>query len=42
MFNECCNVFLDRLRPLADGKRDVDMKEAFHEVALDIISKVIL
>ena len=39
-FNECVNAFLDGLRPLADGKTVVDMMEAFHEVALDVISKV--
>ena len=40
MFNECVNAFLDGLRPRADGKTVVDMMEAFHEVALDVISKV--
>ena len=40
MFNECCNTILDGLRPLADGKREVEMKEAFYMVALDSISKV--
>ena len=39
-FNECANAFLEKLRPLADGKTKVSMKEAFHEVALDVISKV--
>ena len=40
MFNEGVNTFLEKLRPLADGKTEVPMKEAFHEVALDVISKV--
>ena len=31
---------MEKLRPLADGKTEVDMKEAFHEAALDVISKV--
>eukprot|EP00731_Ephydatia_muelleri_P028730 Em0020g374a len=40
MFNECVDTFLEGLRPHADGKTEVSMKEAFHEVALDVISKV--
>ena len=40
IFNKCVNTFLEKLRPLADGKTEVPMKEAFHEVALDVISKV--
>eukprot|EP00731_Ephydatia_muelleri_P028768 Em0020g412a len=40
MFNECANTLLERLRPLADGKTEVSMKEAFHEMALDAISKL--
>ena len=40
MFNECVNTFLERLKPLADGKTEVPMKEAFHNMALDVISKV--
>ena len=40
MFNECANTLLERLRPVADGKTEVSMKEAFHEMALDAISKV--
>eukprot|EP00731_Ephydatia_muelleri_P020161 Em0012g986a len=39
-FNECADMFLERLRPYAGGKREVPMKEAFHEVTLDVISKV--
>ena len=42
MFNECVNIFLEKLRPLADGKTEVSMKEAFHDVTLDAISKVCL
>ena len=40
VFNECVDAFLERLRPHADGKTEVSMKEAFHEAALDVISKV--
>ena len=40
LFNECVNTFIEKLRPLADGKTDVPMKEMFHETALDVISKV--
>ena len=40
VFNECVDAFLEGLRPLADGKTEVPMKEAFHEAALDVISKV--
>ena len=40
MFNECVDAFLEGLRPHADGKTEVSMKEAFHEAALDVISKV--
>lgn len=39
-FNECVDTFLDGLRSRADGKRDVNMMEAFHEVVLDVVSKV--
>ena len=39
-FNECADTFLERLRPYASGKREAPMKEAFHEVALDVVSKV--
>ena len=40
MFNECVDAFLVGLRRYADGKTEVSMKEAFHEAALDVISKV--
>ena len=40
MFNECCDTFLDGLRPHADGKREVDITKAIHEVAFNIISTV--
>ena len=39
-FNESANIFLEKLRSLADGKTDVSMKEAFNKVALDVINKV--
>ena len=40
IFNECVDTFLERLRPHADGKTEVSMKEAFHKATLDVISKV--
>ncbi|KAL5473738.1 hypothetical protein EMCRGX_G028273 [Ephydatia muelleri] len=40
VFNECVDTFLERLRPHADGKTEVSMKEAFQEATLDVISKV--
>ena len=40
VFNECVDTFLERLRPHADGKTEVSMKEAFHKATLDAISKV--
>eukprot|EP00731_Ephydatia_muelleri_P028814 Em0020g458a len=40
IFNECVDAFLEGLRPLADGKTEVPMKEALHEATLDVISKV--
>jgi len=39
-FNECADKFIERLRPLADGKTTVPMKEHLAEVTLDVISKV--
>ena len=39
-FNKCADTFLEKLRPYAGGKREAPMKEAFHEAALDVISKV--
>jgi len=39
-FNECADRFIGRLRPLADGKTTVPMKEHLAEVTLDVISKV--
>eukprot|EP00731_Ephydatia_muelleri_P028804 Em0020g448a len=41
VFNECVDAFLEGLRPLADGKTEVPMKEAFHEATLDVISKLL-
>eukprot|EP00731_Ephydatia_muelleri_P020153 Em0012g978a len=40
-FNECADTFLERLRPYAGGKSEAPMKETFHEVTLDVISKVL-
>jgi len=39
-FNECADKLIERLRPLADGKTTVPMKEHLAEVTLDVISKV--
>ena len=39
-FNECADKFIEGLRPLADGKTTVPMKEHLAEVTLDVISKV--
>ena len=39
-FNECVDQFLERLRPLADGKTQVPMKDEFATLTLSIISKV--
>ena len=39
-FNECADKFIEGLRPLADGKTMVSMKEHIAEVTLDVISKV--
>ena len=39
-FNECADKFIQGLRPLADGKTTVPMKEHLAEVTLDVISKV--
>jgi len=39
-FNECADKLIERLRPLADGKTTVPMKDHLAEVTLDVISKV--
>lgn len=39
-FNECVDQFLERLRPLADGRTQVPMKEELATLTLSIISKV--
>ena len=41
-FNECADKFIERLRPLADGKTIVPMKEHLAQVTEDAISKVCL
>lgn len=41
-FNECTDKLLDNLRPLADGKTVVPMKQYLADVTLDVISKVTL
>ncbi|KAL5496599.1 hypothetical protein EMCRGX_G012912 [Ephydatia muelleri] len=40
MFGECVDMFLDKLKPLADGRTQVPMKKHIHNAALDVISKV--
>ena len=39
-FNECVDWFLERLKPLADGKTQVPMGEEFANLTLNIISRV--
>ena len=39
-FNESVDKFLDKLRPLADGKSAVPMKSHLAGLTLDVISKV--
>ncbi|KXJ29176.1 Cholesterol 24-hydroxylase [Exaiptasia diaphana] len=39
-FNGICNVFLDKIGKLADGKTEVEMSEEFGRVTLDVIGKV--
>ena len=34
LFNECVYTFIEKLRPLGDGKTEVPMKEMFHDTAL--------
>ena len=40
-FNECVDQFLARLKPLADGETQVQMKLEFTDLTLDVISKVV-
>ena len=42
MFGECVDKFLDKLKPLADGRTQVPMKKHIHNAALDVISKVLI
>ncbi|XP_064405692.1 cholesterol 24-hydroxylase-like [Halichondria panicea] len=39
-FNECTDKLLEGIRPLADGKTTVPMKQHLSEVTLNVISKV--
>ena len=39
-FNKCVDQFLEKLKPLADGKTQVPMVEEFATLTLDIICKV--
>ena len=38
-FNECVELFLDKLAPHADGRTEVPMKKHICATTLDIISK---
>ena len=40
-FNECADVFVERLRAVADGKTEVLIKDEFGAVTLDVIGKVV-
>ena len=39
-FNESCDLFLEKLDKMADGKTIVDMADEFARVTLDVIGKV--
>ncbi len=39
-FNDCVNLFIEKLRPSADGVTPVLMKQHLSEVTMDVISKV--
>ena len=39
-FNECVDIFIGKLQENADGKQQVSMKEAFSELTLDVVGKV--
>lgn len=40
MINECVTKVVDQLKPLADGKSFVGMKDFLHTITADVISKV--
>ena len=39
-FNECVDVFLDKIRPMADGSTPVPIRQHLTECTLYVISKV--
>ena len=39
-FNSCVDVMINKLKPLADGKTEVPMKDILSNTTLDVISKV--
>lgn len=40
LFNESCDLFLEKLDKMVDGKIIVDMVDEFVRVILDVIGKV--
>ena len=40
-FNSCVDQLLETLRPLADGKTAVSMKDHISDFTMDVISKVV-
>ena len=39
-FNSCVDIMVNKLRPLADGKTEVPMKDILSSTTLEVISKV--
>ncbi len=39
-FNDCVNLFIEKLRPSADGVTPVLMKEHINEITLNVVGKV--
>ncbi|EDO47129.1 predicted protein [Nematostella vectensis] len=39
-FNQSCDLFIETLKPLADGKTEVCMLDQFHRITMDVIMKV--
>lgn len=40
-FNSCIDLYIEKLKPFADGVTPVPMKQHLAEVTLDVISKVL-
>ena len=40
MFNECANQFVERLRPLADGRTELLLRDEIAMETLNVIAKV--